>query len=45
MDEVIGSLGPADPLRRCTTGWEETTALAAAAMAEDPAAFVRGVMA
>ncbi len=45
VDEVIDSLDPADPLPPLPgTGWEETTLLAAA-MADDPAAFVRGVMA
>ncbi|MBK6770138.1 MAG: SUMF1/EgtB/PvdO family nonheme iron enzyme [Ardenticatenales bacterium] len=44
MDEVIDALDPADPLPPLPgTGWEETTILAAA-MAADPAAFVRGVM-
>jgi len=44
VDEVIDALDPADPLPPLPgTGWEETTVLAAA-MAEDPAAFLRGVM-
>ena len=42
--EVVERLDPADPLPPLPgTGWEETTILAAA-MADDPAAFVRGVM-
>ncbi len=45
VDEVIDALDPADPLPPLPgTGWEETTVLAAA-MADDAAAFVRGVMA
>ncbi len=45
VDEVIDALDPADPLPPLPgAGWEETTVLAAA-MADDPAAFVRGVMA
>ncbi|MCB0217336.1 MAG: SUMF1/EgtB/PvdO family nonheme iron enzyme [Caldilineae bacterium] len=44
VDEVIDSLDPADPLPSLPgTGWEETTILAAA-MAEDPPSFLRGVM-
>ncbi|MCB0217452.1 MAG: SUMF1/EgtB/PvdO family nonheme iron enzyme [Caldilineae bacterium] len=44
VDEVIDSLDPADPLPPPSgTGWEETTILAAA-MAEDPPSFLRGVM-
>ncbi len=44
VDEVIDALDPADPLPPLPgTGWEETTILAAA-MADDPAAFLRGVM-
>jgi len=44
VDEVIDGLDPADPLPGLPqTGWEETTLLAAA-MADDPAAFVGGVM-
>ena len=44
VDAVIAGLNPADPLPGLpTTGWEETTVLAAA-MSEDPAAFVRGVL-
>jgi len=44
VDEVIDSLDLADPLPPLPgTGWEETTILAAA-MAADPAAFLRGVM-
>jgi len=43
--EVLESLAPADELPPLpTTGWEETTALAAA-MADEPEAFVRGLMA
>ncbi len=45
VDEVIDALDPADPLPPLPgTGWEETTVLAAA-MADDPASFIRGVMA
>ncbi len=45
VHEVIDALDPADPLPPLPgAGWEETTVLAAA-MADDPAAFVRGVMA
>jgi len=44
VDEVMDALDAADPLPPLPgTGWEETTILAAA-MAEDPAAFLRGVM-
>ncbi len=45
VDEVIDALDPADALPPLPgTGWEETT-IFAAAMADDPAAFIRGVMA
>jgi formylglycine-generating enzyme required for sulfatase activity len=44
VDEVIDSLDPADALPPLPgTGWEETTILAAA-MAEDPSTFLRGLM-
>jgi len=44
VDEVIDALDPADPLPPLpSTGWEETTVLAAG-MAEDAEAFLRGVM-
>jgi class 3 adenylate cyclase/formylglycine-generating enzyme required for sulfatase activity len=43
LEETLRSLGPADPLPPLpTTGWEETT-LMAAAMTADADAFVRGV--
>jgi len=43
--ELIGKLAPADTLPPLpTTGWEETTVLAAA-MAAEPEPFIRGVMA
>jgi len=43
VDEVIDSLDPADPLPPLpSTGWEETTVLAAA-MADDPPTFLRAV--
>jgi len=45
VNELIDSLDPADPLPPLPgTGWEETTVLAAA-MAANPAAFLRGLMA
>ncbi len=45
VDEVIDALDPADPLPQLPgTGWEGTTVLATA-MADDPTAFIRGVMA
>ncbi|MCB0215326.1 MAG: NACHT domain-containing protein, partial [Chloroflexi bacterium] len=45
VDAVIDGLDSADPLPPLpSTGWEETTALAAA-MAEDPARFLSGIMA
>ncbi|ACY15848.1 SUMF1/EgtB/PvdO family nonheme iron enzyme [Haliangium ochraceum] len=45
LAETIRDLGPADPLPPLpTTGWEETTIMAAA-MADDADAFVRGVAA
>jgi formylglycine-generating enzyme required for sulfatase activity/class 3 adenylate cyclase len=44
VEEVVGALDPADALPGLPqTGWEETTLLSAA-MANDPAGFVRGVM-
>jgi class 3 adenylate cyclase/formylglycine-generating enzyme required for sulfatase activity len=43
IEETLRGLGPADPLPPLpTTGWEETT-LMAAAMTADAGAFVRGV--
>jgi len=43
IHEMLDALDPADPLPPLpATGWEETTVLAAA-MAEDPVAFLRGV--
>jgi len=43
--EVIRALAPSEPLPRLsTTGWEETSVMAAA-MTPDPAAYVRDVMA
>ena len=45
LAETLKGLADSDPLPALpATGWEETTVLAAA-MAPDPAAFVRGVMA
>ncbi len=45
VPELIATLPPADELPPLpTTGWEETTVLAAA-MTADPATFVRGLMA
>jgi class 3 adenylate cyclase/formylglycine-generating enzyme required for sulfatase activity len=45
LDETLRNLAPADPLPPLpTTGWEETTVMAAA-MAADVDAFVRGVAA
>jgi len=44
LQEALARLAPADGLPPLpTTGWEETAAMAAA-MAEEPEAFVRGVM-
>jgi formylglycine-generating enzyme required for sulfatase activity/class 3 adenylate cyclase len=44
LGEILGALHPADPLPLLpTTGWEETTVMAAA-MAPDPDAFVSAVM-
>jgi formylglycine-generating enzyme required for sulfatase activity len=43
LDQVVAGLEPADPLPPlATTGWEETTALAAV-MTTDPVAFLTGV--
>jgi len=45
LQEALASLAPADELPPLpTTGWEET-AVMAAAMAVDPEAFIRGIMA
>lgn len=45
LDDVLDGLDPADELPPLpSTGWEETMVLAAA-MSDDPEAFVRGVMA
>lgn len=44
LDEILDSLGPAEPLPSLpTTGWEET-ALLAASMSADPEGFVRAMV-